>query len=335
MRTPSNAAISRHRPQLTAFLTVSDLAFGEPSNCLKNKAYGKHIETMFKFVQIVPFIQLARFYPSIWAVIKLFIGGKVGQQRKNFLQVGKETFSRRKNDPAKRDRADFIESMLTSKEVISDKEIAANSHILFLAGSETTATLLTGATYWMLKTPETMVKARNEVRAVFKNEDEITFNSASAKLPYMLACLEEALRVYSPAPSILQRTVPNDVIISGHAIPKDARVGVHQEATNFASYNFHRADEFIPERWLPDSTNEDSQFFADNRDARQPFSIGPRNCIGKNLAFSEMRQILARFLWSFDIELVDKNLDWLSTQKSYALREKGPLMIKIKQFERK
>lgn len=264
----------------------------------------------------------------------MFLGKTIQQRRKSLIRMGKDVVHKRRNDPSKRGRADFIESMLTSKEAISDKELEANAHILFLAGSETTATLLTGVLYWMLKTPETMIKARDEVRASFRNEEEITFQSASAKLPYMLACLEEGLRVYSPVPGIMQRTVPTDTTVGGHPVPKGTIVGVHQEGSNFASYNFHRANEFIPERWLPDAvTNEKNEFFADNRDARQPFSLGPRNCIGKNLAFSEMRQILARLLWNFDLELVDKKLDW-SRQKSFALREKGPLMVHIRLYER-
>lgn len=295
--------------------------------------YGHYIETMFKFVQIVPYVLLANFYPTVWAVIKLLIGKKINERRQNLFDLGKQIVMKRKNDPSKQGRADFMESMLKSKEVLSDAELASNSHILFLAGSETTATLLTGVTYWMLKTPKTMERAVREVRSAFAKEEEITFQSASTQLPYMLACLEEGLRMYSPITTILLRTVPEDVVVSGYPVPKGTQVGVHHEATYLAPYNFHRANEFIPERWLSEATtDEKNEFFRDNRDARQPFSMGPRNCIGRNLAFSEMRQILARMLWNFDLELVEKDLDW-SKQKTYALRVKGPLMARVSNRE--
>jgi cytochrome P450 len=38
------------------------------------------------------------------------------------------------------------------------------------------------------------------------------------------------------------------------------------------------------------------------RDASQPFSYGPRNCIGRNLAYVEMKLIIARLVWTFDLE---------------------------------
>lgn len=69
--------------------------------------------------------------------------------------------------------------------------------------------------------------------------------------------------------------------------------------------NVHDPGRFVPECWLPEAKNTASPFYADNRDVLQPFSTGPRNCIGKNLAYSEMRVILAQVLWNFDIELCE------------------------------
>lgn len=287
---------------------------------------------MFKFVRIVPFVQLAKFYPTVWRVISLFIGGRVQRGREGLFKIGRDTAMKRKNDPTKNGRGDFMESLLKysdSKEPISDAELAGNAHILFLAGSETTATLLAGVTYWMLRTPEALKKAVQEVRSAFDREEDITFSSASAKLPYTLACLEEGLRMYPPVPTVLFRTTTEAATVSGYAVPKGTHLGVHQMSTNWSPDNFSQAAAFHPERWLPFApTDADSPFYNDNRDARQPFSVGPRNCIGKNLAFSEMRQILARVLWNFDLELVDKDLDW-SNQKSFTLWQKGPLICRI------
>jgi len=45
-----------------------------------------------------------------------------------------------------------------------------------------------------------------------------------------------------------------------------------------ARSNFTEPESFLPERWLD---NEDPKFASDNRDVFQPFSYGPRNCLGQ------------------------------------------------------
>jgi Cytochrome P450 len=60
-------------------------------------------------------------------------------------------------------------------------------------------------------------------------------------------------------------------------------VGVFQLAAFQSSANFHDGESFVPERWLPDAPPE---FSKDNKDVVQPFSTGPRNCLGKRCVFS-------------------------------------------------
>jgi cytochrome P450 len=61
----------------------------------------------------------------------------------------------------------------------------------------------------------------------------------------------------------------------------------------------------------------------------QPFSVGPRNCIGRNLAYAEMRLILARIIFSFDLRLADDSKDWFSRNESYFVWHKPPLNIHL------
>lgn len=272
---------------------------------------------------------LMRFYPAVWSVISYFIGKATMERREKLFAIGREAAMKRKGDRSKDGRADFMEFLLKhsdEKEPISDAELGSNAHILFMAGSETTSTLLAGVTYYLLRNPDVMDKAVKEVREAFSEEEDITFSTASARLPYMLACLEEALRMYPPVPTVLVRVTPPGQFskVSGLDVPPGTQVGVHQLATNYSPSNFRDPYDFVPERWLADS-----DYQGDNRDARQPFSVGPRNCIGKNLAFSEMRQILARVLWRFDLELVDPSLAW-EKQKSYTLWAKGPLNCRVR-----
>ena len=102
---------------------------------------------------------------------------------------------------------------------MSRKELMSTSGLLIIAGSETTATLLSGVTYYLLKTPHAYAKLKEEVRGAFEKAEEITLTSTS-QLPYLQACLEEALRIYPPVPLALpRRTRPEGDIISGVFVP--------------------------------------------------------------------------------------------------------------------
>jgi cytochrome P450 len=106
------------------------------------------------------------------------------------------------------------------KDILTDAELISNSTVLIIAGSETTATLLSGGTYWLLQTPSALRKVTDEVRNAFENEEDINFTNATARLPYMLACLEEGFRMYPPVPARLSRcTLPGaPTDISGYQI---------------------------------------------------------------------------------------------------------------------
>lgn len=50
---------------------------------------------------------------------------------------------------------------------------------------------------------------------------------------------------------------------------------------------------------------------------------------GSSLAYIEMRIILARVLWNFDMNIAEESVDWMSKQRIYNLWEKGPLMVHL------
>ena len=149
------------------------------------------------------------------------------------------------------------------------------------------------------------------------------------RLPYLLAVLEEALRHYPPVPVALSRvTPPEGASVCGVWVPGDVMVGVPQLAAFHSPKNFAEAESFIPERFLPE---KDARFENDRKAAFQPFSVGPRNCLGRNLAYAEMKLILARCIFNFDFTLADGNGDWVKRQNTYMLWEKPPLSLKVKE----
>lgn len=160
---------------------------------------------------------------------------------------------------------------------MTKREIQAAASIFLIAGSETTATLLAGAFYLLLTNPKYLSRLTDEVRTAFKRESDIDMQSA-ANLPFLQAVIQESLRLYPPAPNTLPRQTPEPgEIVCGKFVPAKYTVGIHQWSANRSSRNFYLPDEFIPERWM----GTDERFEHDKRDACQPFSYGPRNCIGQ------------------------------------------------------
>ena len=145
----------------------------------------------------------------------------------------------------------------------------------------------------------------------------------------MLACIDEAMRIHPPVPShLMGRTTPSEGphIVAGEAMPPGTTIVIHPLATMTSSKNFTDPLAFQPQRWTSD---RDERFFKDDHTAFQPFSWGPRNCIGKNLAYSQMRLVLARVLWNFDIELCAESKDW-DQQKILGFWQAGPLWVKLR-----
>ena len=81
----------------------------------------------------------------------------------------------------------------------------------------------------------------------------------------------------------------------------------------------------MPERWPGDEC-----YKVDRKKALQPFSLGPRNCIGMNLAYAEMRIILAKLVWNFDMELCEESQDWAKAIKVFMILQRGPLLVRLK-----
>lgn len=98
-------------------------------------------------------------------------------------------------------------------------EMHSNSDLFMIAGTETTATLLSGLTYYLLTNPSTMEKLKQEIRHAFDSDKEICFQKL-VQLKYLNACVSEALRMYPPVPTGLPRlTPPEGIAIDGHWVP--------------------------------------------------------------------------------------------------------------------
>ncbi|KAL1864704.1 hypothetical protein Daus18300_007506 [Diaporthe australafricana] len=326
---------------ITSFDIIADLTFGESLGGLDNNELHHVVNTVLMFIERGNKLFEINQLPGLlkWLLLPLFARGvqKGFQEQADFT---KQAVERRIANDALATRKDFMYGLLRGKEektIRSMNEIITNANSIFVAGSDTTATLMTACTFYLLSTPHAHKRAVEEVRAAFQSPAEINFTDATARLPYLLAVLNETFRLYPPVPTALERIVPSTaepVYIDGLHIPPGTRVGIHQSSAGLSAANFAQPETFAPERWLPEAHKDPSSpFFSDKREAVQPFSYGPRNCVGKHLAYNEMRVIVARLLWEFDMSLDPSSRQWTdpySDHKSWAIWRKPPLVVSIK-----
>lgn len=191
----------------TTFDVIGDLAFGEAFGCLETSQYHPWVTMIFQSIKIGAWLQTANYYPFVKMAIMAMVPKGLMEKRKEHERLTSEKLSKRMDLGA--ERPDLIEGILRKKDELgmNFQQLQATSSILIVAGSETTATLLSGVTYLLLKNPDALAKLTKEVRTSFQSEDEIDYLSVS-KLQYMLACLDEGLRFYPPVPLGIPREVP-------------------------------------------------------------------------------------------------------------------------------
>ena len=208
----------------TTFDLIGDLTLGKSFGCLKDNEYHDWVRRIFKSIKIGPFVRTVATYTDVQRLMHLLAPAAVIEARAQHEAYVAINTQERIDKGVMKDRKDFMSYILRNrdeKSPVSDAEIAANCNILLMAGSETTATALSGLTYHFLMNPDTLRICTDEVRNAFVSEAEITFVNTTARLPYTQACINETLRMYPPAPSIFpRRTHPQGFsTIAGYSIP--------------------------------------------------------------------------------------------------------------------
>lgn len=152
--------------------------------------------------------------------------------------------------------------------------------------------------YYLLRNRKDLLKLTDEIRNSFGDEDEITRSSLNNCL-YLDACIRETMRLVPAVPNLSPRLVKaGGLTIGGLYIPPGTHVGTSLYTLMRNPRHFERPNNFMPGRWL-----SPCQSRLLNLEAFEPFGIGPRSCIGRNLAELELKMTLARTLYNYDLHL--------------------------------
>jgi linoleoyl-CoA desaturase len=155
---------------------------------------------------------------------------------------------------------------------------AQMDHLLgfIAAGHETTAVTLAWTLMLLAENPAMQDRARNDDA-------------------YLNAAVDEAMRLYPAVPCFARRATEDDVL-AGFPMKRGAKVIVAPHVTHRLPQYWPNADQFDPERFLPERRAELT------KNAYYPFGMGPRTCIGAAMATMECRVILRSLLDRFSLE---------------------------------
>jgi cytochrome P450 len=234
-----------------------------------------------------------------------------------------ELIERRRREPA--ERFDFLEMLMAARDrendaPMSNKELIDEVMTLIVAGHETTAAALTWT--WHLISQHRDAAAQLEAEA-----DAVTAGTplgldAAESLAFTHQVIQESLRLYPPGWLFTRRTLEADEL-GGFAIGPRTDVFISPYLLHRHPEFWSEPEEFRPERFAGADAEERHKF------AYIPFSVGPRHCIGENLALFEMLGHVS--MMSRRFRLTRASNDPIELEAQINLRPRSNLMMKVEE----
>jgi cytochrome P450 len=192
------------------------------------------------------------------------------------------------------DDGDVLSMLIAARDedgtALTEDEVIGHAGVIFAAGHETTSNALTWTLFLLSQHPQVAANLVDELQGVLGGNAPTL--EQLGQLPYLDKVVKESLRIIPPVP-LNHRIIHTDTEIAGHAIPTGAELFVSIYHTHHDPELYTEPNRFHPERWA--TINPDAFQF-------NPFSAGPRMCIGAPFALQEMKLILSIILQQFRAE---------------------------------
>ncbi|OAA65353.1 cytochrome P450-like protein [Niveomyces insectorum RCEF 264] len=248
---------------------------------------------------------------------------RISAGRAKYMAYSRSQLAERTKLGDETDRRDFFYHLLKARDPetgvgFSMPELWSESNLLIIAGSDTTSTAMAATLFYLVRNPAALARVTSEVRNAFASVEDIHQGAQLAGCVYLRACIDEAMRLSPSVGGLLPRQVLSGGIhVNGDFIPEGTVIGTPHYAIHHNPDYYPAPFSYVPERWLAGSRvfhdngssglgDEKPRTVGDDEVARAqsafcPFSIGPRGCIGKGLAYAEMMTALGRTLFVYDI----------------------------------
>jgi cytochrome P450 len=220
------------------------------------------------------------------------------------------------------DRGDLLSMLMLAVdeetgERMDDRQLRDEAMAIFLAGHETTANALSWTFHALSLSPAAERRLREEVGAL---GGRVPGLDDLPRLPYALAVVKEAMRLYPPV-WVVSRHAERADAVGGFAVPRGAIVLVSPYVTHKHPAFWREPEAFRPERFLDGEADRQPRF------AYFPFGGGPRQCIGNGFALMEAQLLLATIVQRYRLERLPERP--VLAEPTITLRPKDGLPFRV------
>ncbi|CAL9042357.1 unnamed protein product, partial [Musa banksii] len=316
-----------------AFDNTCSLAFDEDTMCLGGEGgeEGKRFFHAFEEASRLCVERAKQPFPLVWRIKKwLHVGSERRLQEAMEIVHGfvDRCMQSRGNRPTS---GQDLLSRFTADGANSDEFVHDNLISFVLAGRDTTPAALTWF-FWILSSrPDVVAKIREETKRIRTRQPEenggkLAFTMEELReMNYLHAAISESLRLYPPVPMVPRDCLEEDELPDGHRMRRGWIL-------MYNAYAMGRREaiwgpdcrEFMPERWL----DEEGVFQPKSSSVFPVFHTGPRTCLGKDMAYIQMKVVAASILERFDMTVVEASG---RHQLLMAMRMQGGLSVRLRE----
>ncbi|CAL4914994.1 unnamed protein product [Urochloa decumbens] len=328
----------QHAFECFTFDNICRLAFGDDPACLAMEMEGTETpQAAIEFMRAFDYVQnaiLVRFRPPenvLWRIKKALGMAPERQIREALHVVHAYTERILKRCRESSGRGDFLAHFATSGDR-SDESLRDVVTNFLLAGRDTTSSALTWFFWLVSGRPDVEAKIVDEIRRVRRHGGSgddgtttFTFDELGA-MHYVHAAITESMRLYPPVPLGMHYPKQDDVLPDGTFVGRGWAVSHSVYAmARLESLWGKDCEEFRPERWLRE---EDGTFQPESPFRYPVFYAGPRTCLGKEMAYIQMKAIVSCALERFTFRFLGGE-ERPGMDFSFMLRMRGGLPMQI------
>ncbi|RZC79482.1 hypothetical protein C5167_003718 [Papaver somniferum] len=308
-----------HLSKESSGVDLQDVLMSFPPNELAEAMDNASEAILFRHVLPISWWKLSRRLKIGSNEKKLEAAGKIIDRNiAEYIKVKREEMVAKGSKADKYEENDLLEVYMSIKDgekdelmlakMLTDKFFRDTCITFLIAARDTTASTLSWFFWMILKNPSVEAKILEELELIISKKNTMEKNPVifdaddQTGMVYLHAALCESLRLYPAVPLLRKTSTSDDVFPDGTVIWPGMTVIISCYAMGRMEWVWGEdCLEFKPERWI----SEDGKLNPEALSKLVSFSLGPRNCVGKDMAFVLMKLVASAVIYNYHVEVLE------------------------------